>query len=141
MAKKMNKRNKGNECVYYACLRVINTKEGVISDELFLSHKMKVYLDYDLYNSFKKMPNGNYFLNEKNEKLIKKTLARFAQKALDTDNLDIKFDTVNMQIALYKCEGCSCRHVMLPSIICLGESFPQGQCLVVALDFMDREFC
>lgn len=140
MAKKMNKRNKGNECVYYASLKVIDTREDMITNETFLE-QIRVNLDYDLYNSFKKQVDGSYFLNEKNEKLIKKTLARFAQKALDTDNLDIKFDTVNMQIALYKCEGCSCRHVMLPSIICLGESFPQGQCLVVALDFMDREFC
>ena len=140
MAKKMNKRNKGNECVYYASLKVIDTRKDMITNEIFLE-QIRVNLDYDLYNSFKKQVDGSYFLNEKNEKLINKTLRRFSQKALDTDNLDIKFDTVNMQIALHKCEGCGCRHVMLPSIICLGESFPQGQCLVLALDFMDREFC
>ena len=140
MAKKMNKRNKGNECVYYASLKVIDTREDMITDETFLG-QIRINLNYDLYNSFKKLADGSYFLNEKNEKLIKKTLARFAQKALDADNLYIKFDTANMQIALCKCEGCGCRHILLPSIICSGESFPQGRCLVVALDFMDREFC
>lgn len=140
MAKKMNKRNKGNECVYYANLKIIDTRKDMITNEIFLE-QIRVNLDYDLYSSFKKLADGSYFLNEKNEKLIKKTLRRFSQKALDTDNLHIEFDTVNMQIALHKCEGCGCRHILLPSIICLGESFPQGQCLVVALDFMDREFC
>ena len=141
MAKKVNKRNKGNECVYYACLRVINTKEGVISDELFLSHKMKVYLDYDLYNSFKKMPNGNYFLNEKNEKLIEKTLKRFQLKALVEQELPVDFEIENMQILTYKCDGCGCKHIVFPCIECTSELLPENRGFLFALDFMSEEFC
>lgn len=133
MAKRTNKKvNKVNN-VYYA-------KLVFYTGETFLD-QIKVNVDYDLYNSFKKLPNGDYYLNEKNEKLITKTLNRFSKQALENENLHINFHTdANLGIGFNKCE-CGAKHTLITNIICDGLSFPEGQCFILGLQFTNKEEC
>ena len=123
-----------NKTVYYARLVVMQN-----TDKVFLN-PIKVNLDYDLYNSFKKLPTGDYYLNDKNKKLIEKTLNRFKKQALETDNLCIDFHIDDLGIGFNTCE-CGAKHVMICDVICDGASFPEDKYLILGLLFTNDEMC
>ena len=136
MARKKNNK----DVIWYANLSIVDIDKNLITNDYFLD-TLKVKLDYDLYNSFKKLKDGSFYLNDKNEKLLEKTLNRFIKQALDEENMVISFDTENMELGLTVCEGCGCRHVYFMNVVCFSDSFPKDTALPIAVNFMDKEYC
>jgi hypothetical protein len=121
--------------VYYS--RLVFSQDG--TDVPFCS-EIRVNIDYDLYNSWRKAPNGDYYLNNTNAKLIEKTLKRLARQTLENKGFEINFDMVNSGIVRDVCD-CGAKHILITNLITTSNVFPSEQCLVLNLQFTDDEDC
>ena len=134
MAKKVNKKVNKN-FVYYAKLVCAEDTNVQLSDTI------RVNIDYDLYKSWRKAPNGDYYFNDKNEKLINKTLERFSRKISESDGgKQSNFCTCYTGIALHKCE-CGTEHVFITNVISTSDALPENTYIPLHLVFSSSENC
>ncbi len=133
MAKKVNKKVNKN-FVYYA--KLVCAEDTNVQ----LTEAIRVNIDYDLYESWRKAPNGDYYLNKENAKLINKTLERFGRKISESDGKSCDFCTCYTGIALHKCE-CGAKHVCITNVIGTSDALPNNAYIPFNLVFSSTEDC